>query len=76
MSLQHFERIKSIDHLIRIRGTGPPQQLARRLNISGASLYRILAFMKDAGAPIRYSKERQTYYYNEEGSFLVKFVPS
>ncbi|WP_343306838.1 hypothetical protein AAHN97_06960 [Chitinophaga niabensis] len=76
MSLQHFERIRSIDHLIRIRGTGSPQQFARRLKISEASLYRILAFMKEAGAPIRYSKERQSYYYSEEGSFLISFIPS
>lgn len=66
-------RLEVVDHLIRIRGTGSPKQLARRLGISERSLFEYLKFMKELGAPIKYSKNRQSYYYTEIGIFQIKF---
>ncbi len=70
---QYLYRLQTIDRLIRIKGTGPPQALARRLKISVSRLYAYIAFMKEQGAPIRYCKYRGTYYYEYEGGFDFKF---
>jgi predicted DNA-binding transcriptional regulator YafY len=73
MLKDYLDRLQTIDHLIRIKGTGTPKQLAQRLCISERTLYEILALMKDKGAPIKYCKTRQSYYYQTDGEFAVKF---
>jgi len=73
MSKHHFERLKAVDHLIRIKGTGSPDQLARRLQISNRALYEFLQLMKDLGGPIKYCKDRRSYYYDGGGGFEFKF---
>jgi predicted DNA-binding transcriptional regulator YafY len=74
MLKNYFERLQAIDRFIRIKGTGSPTQLAQRLNISESSLYEYLSFMKDMGAPIAYSKARQSYYYESEGGFTLRYI--
>lgn len=68
-----LRRIKFIDQLIRIKGTGTAERLAERLGISRATVYVYLNLMKENGAPIKFCKFRQTYYYDEEGSFAIRF---
>lgn len=68
-----INRVQAIDHLIRIRGTGPPSRLARHLSISERSLYELIRLMKSMGAPIGYDKFRRSYYYLEEGRFDFSF---
>lgn len=70
-----IERIQRIDHLIRIKGTGTAADLADRLGISRAQIYRYISLMKENGAPIEYDHYRETYYYNPEGSFIIQFTP-
>lgn len=74
MQKEIFRRIKRIDHLIRIKGTGNPPQLASKLGISERSIYEYLNLMKDLGAPIKYCHVRESYYYDEEGSFTICFL--
>ena len=73
MSKHYVDRLKNINHLICIKGTGTPKQFARKLNIAERSLFEMLSVMKKLGAPIKYCKHRQSYYYNQEGAFNVKF---
>src|SRR5690242_16445222 len=40
-------RLRRIDHLIRIKGTGSPATLAKRIGISERSIYGYLNLMKD-----------------------------
>lgn len=75
MQKEIFYRIERINYLIEIRGTGTPSQLAHRLGISERSLYEYLNLMKEFGAPIKFCTYRQSYYYDEEGSFTVSFSP-
>lgn len=70
-----FERLTRIDHLIRIKGTGTPAQLAERLNLSERSIYDYISFLKSLGCPIRFDSYRESYYYEEEGSFVIAFTP-
>lgn len=76
MITKYFERIKHLDHLIKIKATGYPAQLAKRLNVSESTLYEHLAFMKGKGAPISYCKHRCSYYYEIEGCFNLEFSPT
>lgn len=70
---RHLSRLQTIDRLIRIKGTGPPAQLARRLNISESCLYKDISFLKQLGAPINYCKKRCSYYYLTDGGFNFSF---
>jgi len=71
MALHVLDRLTLIDNLIRIKGTGPPTQLARRLGVSRRCLFDYLELMKNNGAPIKYSTSRNTYYYEVDGTFMA-----
>src|SRR5690349_13894999 len=68
-----LERLSRIDHLIRIKGTGTPAQLAKRLNLSERSIYDYISFLKGLGCPIKFDSFRESYYYEEEGYFIIAF---
>ena len=66
--------LQQLDQLIRMKATGNPRKLARRLEISERSLYEFIERLrKDMGCPIVYSKLRQTYYYREPGKIIWGF---
>jgi predicted DNA-binding transcriptional regulator YafY len=69
-----LRRIKFIDQLIRIKGTGTAEKLAQRVGVSRATVYVYLNLMKENGAPIKFCKFRQSYFYDEEGSFAICFL--
>lgn len=75
MCKEIFQRIEWIDYLIRIKGTGTPAELASRIGVSERSVYEYLSLMKELGAPIKFCSYRETYYYDEEGSFTISFLP-
>lgn len=74
MSIETLNRITKIDHLIRIKGTGTPKQLAQRVNISESTLYLYISRMKEMGAPIAYDSSRNTYFYQFDGKFNFRFI--
>jgi hypothetical protein len=69
-----LRRIKLIDHLIYIKGTGSAEELGERLGISRTAVFEYINLMKNHGAPIKFCKFRQSYYYDEEGSFTITFL--
>jgi predicted DNA-binding transcriptional regulator YafY len=67
MQIQKFiSRTRRLDHLIRRKSTGSPAQLANRLGVSEATIYRYIQELKDMGAPIKYCRERQSYKYEKD----------
>jgi len=70
-----LQRLERIDYFIRIKGTGTPAELARRLNMSERNVYQYLNLMREMGAPIKFCPFRQTYFYSEDGQFLTRFQP-
>jgi predicted DNA-binding transcriptional regulator YafY len=64
---EYIDRINLLHKLIKERRTGTPENLAKRLLISPSRLYVILDELKLRGAPINYSREIRSYYY--EASF-------
>lgn len=69
-----FQRLEQIDHFICIRGTGTPAQLAVKVGISERSIYDYINLLKQFGAPIKFDRERKSYYYDEEGRFSISFL--
>ena len=43
--------------------TGDASTFAKKLEVSRATIYRLIDELKDFGIHIEYSRERQTYYY-------------
>ena len=73
---KHIKRLKLIDHLVQIKGTGSPKTLANRLGMSERSLYILLNAMKENGAPIAYDRSRKSYFYEQTGRFQIMFFLS
>ena len=70
-----FYRLSRIDHFIRIKGTGTPGQLARRIGVGERTIYEYISMMKELGAPIKFCRDRQSYYYEGDGVFTISFIP-
>jgi biotin operon repressor len=71
MSLQRYlEKIRHLDALIARKSTGNQRNLARKLEISVSTLNEYLHFMKEAGFPIKYSRKRESYYYEKNGQMV------
>lgn len=71
--LKQAERIQRIHELIKRRATGTPKELASRLGISERQLYNLLDLMKELGAPIMYSINLCSYYYEQEVAWSIGF---
>ncbi len=70
---EQISQIEQLDQLIRLRATGRPKEVADRLKISEASLFRLLDAMKQLNAPVKYDIYLQSYVYEEEVSFKFGF---
>jgi len=73
--LQQIELIERIDRLIRLKATGSPKCLAQKLDISEASVYRVIDTIKGMGAPVEYSICHQSYMYADAVDFVCGFFP-
>jgi predicted DNA-binding transcriptional regulator YafY len=71
-SLLH--RLIRLDYLIHLKSTGTPANCANKIGISERSLYDYLKILKEMGAPIKFSRNRGTYYYDEDGRFRISFI--
>jgi len=72
--LKHINRIEQLDQLIRLKRTGPPEKLARKLDISERWLYKLLGELRnELDCPITYNRCRQSYEYEEPGRLIVGF---
>ena len=70
---QQIAILERIDQLIRLKATGRPKQLAERLGVSEATVFRMIETMKEMNAPICYDLTRQSYIYTETTSFKCGF---
>ena len=57
--------LERVDRLIRLRATGRPKQLAERLGVSEATVFRMIETMKELEAPVSYDLSIQSYVYSE-----------
>ena len=70
----YMTRIRRLDSMIRSKSTGPPEELAEKLDISERWLYKFLRELKEEfDCPITYYTYRQSYVYEEQGKMIVGF---
>lgn len=65
--------LERVDQLVRLKATGRPKQLADRLEVSEATIFRIIETMKEMNAPVCYDISRQSYVYTETARFKCGF---
>jgi predicted DNA-binding transcriptional regulator YafY len=69
-----LNRLKSLDYYIKMKVAGNARELAEKLGITERSVYNYLNLMKSLGAPIVFSTSRQSYVYEDDGSFFIGFL--
>ena len=65
--------IKRIHELIRLKSTGTPEELARKLGIHKRMVYYYIEVLKALGAPIVYDKHIPSYVYTHPVRFNMPF---
>lgn len=74
MTKERKERLIYLDHLIRTRSTGTPEQLARKPGLSTSGWYRLRdTLVNDLEWPLAFDPYRCTYYYTENVMFVIGF---
>jgi len=69
-----IQKLKKMDRLIRFRATGTPDELAAKMNVSRATLFRIIArYKEEFNAPVYFDKSINSYCYEYKGKLIVKF---
>ena len=71
--IDNKNKLERLDHLIRIKATGTPEELACKFDTTKRTIYRTINELKEIGCPIYYSKERDSYCYKYEGKLIIKF---
>lgn len=73
--LKTLKRLEFVNYLIKNRGTGSLDSLAKRSQLSKRAMTDLLTLMRGLGAEIGYDRVRQTYYYKKSGEFVrIKFM--
>ena len=63
---EEINLLERLDQLIRLKATGTPYELAKRLDLSEREVYRIIAELRSKDIRIAYSKQKRSYYYENE----------
>ena len=66
-------KLERIDQLIKMKATGTPKELAKKLNTTERNVYRIIKQLKVIGCPIYFDKERKSYCYECSGKLMFEF---
>lgn len=74
MPTHYFRRLERLDNLIRIKATGPPKILSRKMGVSERTIYKYIEILESLGAPVAYSKIKESYVYENDGYFNFRFI--
>jgi hypothetical protein len=68
-------KLKKLDRLIRYAATGSPNELAEKMNVSRATIFRVIARLKsEFEAPIYFDKRLNSYCYEYHGKLITQWV--
>ncbi len=70
---QNLNRIEKLHALILARRTCAPKELAERLGISRATLYKLIDDLSSLDLPIEYSRKHETFFYKKEVNQTISF---
>lgn len=68
------ERINKAHKLILEEKTGTPEEFAEKLKIGRSQLYNLIDELKEYGAPIKYSKKMNSFYYSKPFELELKYA--
>ena len=68
---EQIQALERLHDLIKRKGTGTPEQLAEKFNVSVGTIKNLLKILKDKDFPIAYCRDRKTYYYEREIELIV-----
>ena len=71
--LNYLNTLEQMDYLIRTGSTGSPEDFAGRLAISVRTLYNYISVLKELGAPVKYSRHKESYIYEYSGKLSICF---
>ena len=73
--LNDIPRLKKLDRLIRFGATGSPDELAEKMNVSRATIFRVIArYKEEFDAPVYFDKRINSYCYEYPGKLIVRFI--
>jgi len=52
-----------VHNLIRVQTTGSTMELAKKIDVSERTAFRLIATLKDMGCPIYFNKHKNSYCY-------------
>ncbi len=70
--LKYIERLQRMDLLISMMSTGTPEEFAEKLGLRRSTLFQSLQEMREMGVDIKYSCNRQSYYYADSRRIKIK----
>ncbi len=65
--------LERVDQLIRLKATGRPKKLADKLEVSEATVFRMIETMKELKAPVYYDWSCGSYAYSVKTKFKCGF---
>lgn len=74
MPKHYFKRLERLDNLIRIKATGTPKILSQKMGVSERTVYKYIEILESLGAPVTYSKTKESYVYENDGYFNFRFI--
>ena len=73
--INNIAKLKKLDRLIRFGITGSPNDLAEKMEVSRATIFRTIERLKtEFDAPIYFDKSINSYYYEVPGQLILRFV--
>jgi biotin operon repressor len=63
-----------MDLLISLMATGTPEEFAEKIGIRRSTLFESIQEMRGLGVDIKYSHDRQSYYYADDKRVRVKVI--
>lgn len=63
--LTYSEKLETIKYLAQRYRTGPPKELANKLEVSERTALRMIHTLKDMGISIEFSRRRNSYFIGE-----------
>ncbi len=71
--IKQIERLKYMDYLIRIEGTGNMKSFADKLGISRSTCGEYLRLLRDMGGEIEYCRVRSSYKYSKPTRMIIGY---
>jgi hypothetical protein len=72
-AIEQLERLKRINLLIKKEKAGTPDEFVEQLGICQSHLFGLIEELKMMGAPIAYSRTRQTYFYTTDFEIKLQY---